>query len=89
MYLLNRDGIKVEEVADYHIYPIADNDTPRLSSDRLEYTLSNGLRKTEKFWTLEEVKEIYDNIEIQKDENMSFQILILNKKGGYYNEYRK
>ncbi len=25
MSLLNRDGIKLEEVADYHIYPIADN----------------------------------------------------------------
>lgn len=67
--LLNRDGIKVEEVADYHIYPIADNDTPCLSSDRLEYTLSNGLGATEKIWTLDDVKEIYDNIEIQKDEN--------------------
>lgn len=69
MYLLNRDGIKVEEVSDYHIYPIADNDTPRLSSDRLEYTLSNGLGATGKFWTLEDVKQIYDNIEIQKDES--------------------
>lgn len=69
MALLNRDGIKVEEVADYHIYPIADNDTPCLSSDRLEYTLSNGLGATEKLWTLDIVKEIYDNIEIQKDEN--------------------
>lgn len=69
MYLLNRDGIKIEEVADYHIYPIADNDTPKLSSDRLEYTLSNGLGATQKLWTLEEVKEIYNNIEIQKDEN--------------------
>ncbi|MCI8518860.1 MAG: hypothetical protein HFJ51_01730 [Clostridia bacterium] len=29
MALLNRDNIKVEEVSDYHIYPIADNDTPR------------------------------------------------------------
>lgn len=69
MALLNRDGIKVEEVADYHIYPIADNDTPCLSSDRLEYTLSNGLGATEKIWNLDDVKEIYDNIEIQKDEN--------------------
>lgn len=69
MALLNRDGIKVEEVADYHMYPIADNDTPCLSSDRLEYTLSNGLGATEKIWTLDEVKEIYNNIEIQKDEN--------------------
>ena len=69
MALLNRDGIKVEEVADYHIYPIADNDTPCLSSDRLEYTLSNGLGATEKIWTLDDVREIYNNIEIQKDEN--------------------
>ncbi len=69
MYLLNRDGIKVEEVSDYHIYPIADNDTPKLSSDRLEYTLSNGLGATRKFWTLEDVKQIYGNIEIQKDES--------------------
>ena len=28
MTLLNRDNIKLEEVCDYHIYPIADNDTP-------------------------------------------------------------
>ena len=68
MTLLNRDGIKVEEVSDYHIYSIADNDTPCLSSDRLEYTLSNGLGATEKIWTLDDVKDIYDNIEIQKDE---------------------
>ena len=68
MTLLNRDGIKVEEVSDYHIYSIADNDTPCLSSDRLEYTLSNGLGATEKIWTLDDVKDVYDNIEIQKDE---------------------
>ena len=29
---------------DYHRYPIADNDSPRLSSDRLEYTLGNAYR---------------------------------------------
>ena len=28
---------------DYQIYPIADNKSPKLSSDRLEYSLSNGL----------------------------------------------
>ena len=30
-----------EDVADYHRYPIADNDSPRLAADRLEYTLGN------------------------------------------------
>lgn len=68
MKLLNRDGIKVEEISDYHIYPIADNDTPQLSADRLEYTLSNGLGVRMKLWNLDEVREIYQNIEVQKNE---------------------
>ena len=68
MALLNRDGITLEEVCDYHIYPIADNDTPKLSSDRLEYTLSNGLGVREKLWDLETVKEIFQDIEIQQNE---------------------
>lgn len=68
MTLLNRDHIKLEEVCDYHIYPIADNDTPKLSSDRLEYTLSNGLGVREKLWDLETVKEIYQDIEVQENE---------------------
>lgn len=68
MNLLNRDGIKIEEINDYHRYPIADNDTPMLSSDRLEYTLSNGIGVRKKLWNLNEVKEIYENIEIQKNE---------------------
>ena len=32
-----------DDVSDYHRYPIADNDSPRLSADRLEYTLGNCL----------------------------------------------
>lgn len=67
MKLLKRDGILVEEVDDYHQYPIADNDTPKLSSDRLEYTLANGLYFKE-VWSMEEIKEIYENIEVQKNE---------------------
>lgn len=68
MSLLKRDGIKIEEVDNYHIYPIADNDTTMLSADRLEYTFSNGLDVCKNIWNLEEVKEIYENIEIQKNE---------------------
>ncbi len=40
--LLNEHSIDIGAVCDYHIYPIADNDTPMLSADRLEYTLGNG-----------------------------------------------
>lgn len=68
MVLLNRENIKLEEVCDYHIYPIADNDTPKLSSDRLEYTLSNGLGVRENLWDLETVREIYKDIEVQENE---------------------
>ncbi len=37
-------GIELSEVADYHMYPVADNDSPKLSCDRLEYTLENMVR---------------------------------------------
>ena len=39
--VLDRYGLAVDEVKDYHIYPVADNDSPRLSADRLEYSLGN------------------------------------------------
>ncbi len=80
MELLNRDGIKIEEVADYHIYPIADNDTPKLSSDRLEYTLSNGLGATKELWTLEEIREIYEDIEVQENEDKIEELGFKNQK---------
>ena len=68
MELLERDNIKVNEVDDYHIYPIADNDTPKLSADRLEYTLANGLY-FKVVWDVKKIKEIYSNIEIQINED--------------------
>lgn len=68
MYLLNRDKIKIEEVSDYHIYPIADNDTPQLSADRFEYTFSSGL-VFHRVWELETIKKIYNNVSILKNED--------------------
>ena len=69
MSLLKRDNIPVEKIYDYHMYPIADNDTPMLSSDRLEYTLSNGLGQIKKIWDLDEIKKIYSDISIVKKED--------------------
>ena len=40
--LLKKYHIRIEDISDYHQYPIADNDTPMLSADRLEYTFGNG-----------------------------------------------
>lgn len=64
MRLLKRDGIEVSEIDDYHKYPIADNDTPQLSADRLEYSLSNSLFVYTQN-TLEQVKNIYNDLEVQ------------------------
>ena len=66
--LLNRDNIKLEEVCDYHIYPIADNDTPKLSADRLEYSLSNALF-VYGIDSLESIKEMYRDLEVSIDED--------------------
>lgn len=79
MKLLDRDNIKIDEVCDYHIYPIADNDTPMLSADRLEYSLSNDLIVC-KTNTLEEIREIYNDIEIQKNENGIVELGFKTKK---------
>lgn len=67
MELLKRDGIKVEEICDYKIYPIADNDTPKLSADRFEYTFSSGL-SFHRVWELDSIKEIYNDVVILKNE---------------------
>ena len=86
MSLLKRDGISIDEVCDYHIYPIADNDTPMLSADRLEYSLSNDLIvfKTN---TLENIKEIYNDIEVQTNENGIIELGFKTKK--YAGEFVK
>ncbi len=68
MSLLKRDNIQINEVDNYHIYSIADNDSPCLSADRLEYSLSNGLI-TYRLVKIDKIKEMYNDICIQKDEN--------------------
>ena len=68
MKLLRRDNINIDDVCDYHIYPIADNDTPRLSSDRLEYSLSNALF-TYDLKDIDWVFKIYNDIEVGTNED--------------------
>lgn len=65
--LLKRDNISLDEVSDYKIYPIADNGTPNLSADRLEYTFSSGLT-FKRVWSLDKIKRIYENIKVSKNE---------------------
>ena len=78
MDLLKRDNIKLEEVEDYHIYPVADNDTPKLSADRLEYSLSNALL-TYKLSNIDDIKKIYSDIVLGKDEDGTLELSFKSK----------
>ena len=61
--MLKSDGISIDAVADYHVYPLADNKLPRLSADRLEYMFPSGAA-LEGSWTLSEIAEAYGDIDI-------------------------
>jgi HD superfamily phosphohydrolase len=65
--LLKQHHIRIEDVSDYHKYPIADNDTPMLSADRLEYTIGNGfcLYNME----LRTLNGIYKDLTVAQNEN--------------------
>ena len=65
--LLVEDGIKIEEISDYHIYPVADNERPQLSADRLEYMFPSGA-SLQGSWNLEEIKKVYKKIVVLKNE---------------------
>ena len=66
MELLDLNGIRVEDICDYHIYPLADNDTPKLSADRLEYTIGNGhnIFGVE----LDQISEMFDDLIVVENE---------------------
>lgn len=65
--VLHEIGVAVDDVVDYHIYPIADNDTPRLSADRLEYTLGN--LRNYGFCTAERLGEYYGDLTVSTNDS--------------------
>ncbi len=66
--LLDRDGIKLEEICNYKIYPIADNSAPQLAADRLEYNFTCGLSLF-RVWDLDKIKKVYNDLTILKNEH--------------------
>ena len=60
-------GLQTQDVDDYHRYPIADNDSPRLSSDRLEYTLGNAYRVFGA--SLDEISAVYEDLTVLEAED--------------------
>jgi len=64
--LLEENGIHIDDVSDYHKYPIADNDTPMLSADRLEYTIGNAF--TVYHTDLEQLRGVYNDLVVAENE---------------------
>ena len=64
--LLKTYQVSLEDVSDYHRYPIADNEAPSLSADRLEYTLGNLLNYG--FADLLQVCAFYEDLVVGKNE---------------------
>lgn len=81
MDLLDKYNITLEEVKDYHIYPIADNDSPRLSADRLEYTLGNLYNYG--YCSLKEIEDYYNDLVVEYNEDNILEIQFKTKEVAY------
>ena len=64
--VLRKHGLTVDEVKDYHRYPIADNDSPHLSADRLEYSVGNMINYG--FSNCCKAKTLYEDIAVRENE---------------------
>ena len=64
--ILKKYNLNTKDVYDYHMYPIADNDSPLLSADRLEYTLGNAFYYG--FKSMEEIKKMYEDLVVSINE---------------------
>ena len=66
--LLAQDGLTVNQICDYHIYPVADNEIPQLSADRLEYMFPSGMA-LDGSWDLASIERAYNDITVLKNED--------------------
>lgn len=64
--ILRKYELTTADVCNYHRYPIADNDSPRLSADRLEYTIGNSINY--RICTLEDVQSFYSDLIVGTNE---------------------
>ena len=60
-------GLRPEDVEDYHCFPVADNDPPRLSADRLDYTCGNAVNFS--LASREELSALLDDLRVGRNED--------------------
>lgn len=80
--ILKKYGIETDDVADFSRYPIADNESPKLSADRLEYSLYMGTARG--LINMKTAESIFNDLIIVKNEEdedeMCFKTIDLARK---------
>ena len=66
--LLAQDELTAADIDDYHRYPVADNEIPQLSADRLEYMFPSGMA-LDGSWDLPSIERAYNDLTVLKNEN--------------------
>ncbi len=81
MALLKEDNIDVEDIVDVKKYSIIENKSPKLCADRLD-----GVLHTVYIWlnvyTLQQIREIYENITVLLDEDKKDELGFKSVKSG-------
>ena len=76
--LLKKHQLALEEVSNDLRYPLANNRSPALSADRLEYTLGN--LRNYGFATLSEIQEFYEDLVVGIDEQGQPELMFRSPK---------
>lgn len=61
--LLRQDGLTSYDVDNYHVFPVADNEIPHLSADRLEYMFPSGMALNGSF-DMDSIYRLYNDISL-------------------------
>lgn len=70
---LAEDNVNLNSIIDYSLYPLCDNPSPRLSADRLEYTLRNILYFG--FADLKTISTMYQDLVVGENEFGEMEIM--------------
>ena len=79
--VLRAHGLTTADVSDYHAYPIADNASPRLSADRLEYTLGNAVNFG--FARIDAVCAVYDDLTVGVGEDGAPELMFRREEAAH------
>ena len=74
--VLRKYGLTTGDVCDYHRYPIADNESPLLSADRLEYTIGNSINY--RICTLADAECFYGDLTVGTNEEGNKELMFKN-----------